>query len=408
MDVDKAKLDLNIAKSRKRKLKFYIVLITLLLVCCIVTGTIGAFLWYGGHAQKFMCQYVEVGSALHGQLECLNVNDKISEEGEGEYKYGVLDDKEYVVSDLEQIVIGVVEKSTPSVVGIGIYGNNMEVDRIIGTGFVVTANGLVVTNQHVVSAGEPENYFVVLQDSSDPIKVSAIYKDEINDIALIKINATDLKTLPLGDSNNLKVGQTVIAIGNPLGSLSSTVTVGTISGLNRDVDINTGSFNFHTSTFSDVIQTDAAINPGNSGGPLINSRGEVIGVNFATIRGADNLSFALPINRIKNRIDELNQFGSFRLPYLGVEYRSRVVFINNEAVVGAVVQRILTGGPADQAGLLIGDVILQYDGKSIEDNSLLNLIQQSQIDQEIELVILRDRQTQTITIKVGNRSDYID
>ncbi|MCA9383340.1 trypsin-like peptidase domain-containing protein [Candidatus Dojkabacteria bacterium] len=403
--VEEAKLKEK--KTKKRKFKFLSFVLFILFLCCALTSATTGLLWYSGHLQDYTCGLVQEDSNFWNDLKCDEYKQEpVQPEGDGEFQYNVQGDKELDISDAEQIIIDVVDNTSHAVVGIGLKNENND-DKVIGTGFIITANGLVVTNQHVVSGGNPEDFFVVLQDGTQSLNVTEIYRDEINDIAIVRVEGENLPTIPLGNSDELKVGQTVIAIGNPLGSLSGTVTVGTLSGINRDVEVgNGGGFNFSSTTYSDVIQTDAAINPGNSGGPLINSSGEVIGVNFATISGADNLSFALPINRIKIRIDELNEFGSFRLPFLGVEYRNRVVFIDGEAIVGARILSLVTDGPAEDAGLLLDDVILEYDGKSVEDTSLVDLIQESEIGKEIEVIVLRDNEVMTIDVVIGNRSDF--
>jgi S1-C subfamily serine protease len=312
-----------------------------------------------------------------------------------------------LISDIETIVTKVVEDAAPAVVGIGIDINGeLSEDSIVGSGFIITENGLIVTNQHVVSDGEASDYFVVLPEGEETVAVEEIYRDQLSDIAILKIDKETLPTIPLGDSDNLQVGQTVIAIGNPLGSLNGTVTTGIISGLNRDVEVGGGFFNSNLESYEDVIQTDAAVNPGNSGGPLINSQGEVIGVNFATIQDADNLSFALPINRVKQRVEELNEYGDFRIPFVGIEYRQRVFFYKSDTLIGAVIVDVLENGPADQAGLKKGDVIVQYDGKSLDENTLFNLIQKSEIAEEVEVVVFRDSEQMTLNLVIGERSDY--
>lgn len=407
LDKTEAKKD---KKPRMKKVKIYIIFLLVIGICFLLTSAITLFLWYGGHIQKVLCQVVEPDSMIAEKIECTKKNDSsqntVVEEGDGEYKVNVLEDEKIVVSELEQIVIDVVDNSTPAVVGIGIKAEGGGSDRVIGTGFVVTANGLIVTNSHVVSSGTADDYFVVLHGNSDRLSVNKINRDEVNDIAILEIGGTGLPTLPLGNSDDIKVGQTVIAIGNPLGSLSSTVTVGSVSGLNRDVNVGGDFFNLTSSAYSDVIQTDAAINPGNSGGPLINSRGEVIGVNFATIEGADNLSFALPINIVRDRIDELNEFNSFRIPFVGIEFRRRVTFVESEAVVGAQVLEIVKGTPADTSELELGDIIIEFAGKNVEDNSLVQLIQKQGIGDNVEMKVLRDGEIIELKLEIGNRSDF--
>lgn len=196
----------------------------------------------------------------------------------------------------------------------------------------------------------------------------------------------------------------MIAIGNPLGTYTGTATEGIISGLHREVSVSQGFFGTTgSSSYSNVIQTDAAINPGNSGGPLLNLNGEAIGVDFATIDGASNLSFALPINLVKERIAELEQFGKFRIPYLGVQYQSTVAFVANQSVVGAQIISVATGSPAEQAGLKAGDIIVQFNGKNLSDNALTDLIQSVTIGAKADVVVLRNNQQQTLTVTIGER-----
>lgn len=394
-----------VARKKKHPLrKFFIFILTLFFCAGVSVGSI-SFLWFGGYLESWLCESVQDGSQLWNQLDCNSTEESQSSESKT-FEISQKDDKNVVVSDLEEVVTKVVADTSEGVVGIGFYGRNVAADQLVGSGFVVSSNGLIVTNQHVVSEGDIEDFFVVIGENGDPIKVDEVYRDELNDIALLKISKEGLKTIPLGDSSTLKVGQTVIAIGNPLGSLSNTVTVGSVSALNREVEVSEDSFNFASRTHFDVIQTDAAINPGNSGGPLINSNGEVIGVNFATISGADNLSFALPINWVKQRIQELNEFGAFRIPFMGVEYQRRLVFYQNESIVGAVVINVVENSPADKAGIVEGDVIVQYAGKDLESESLLNLIQRSKIGEEVEVVIIRDNQNQSIKVTIQDRKEF--
>jgi len=365
-----------------------------------------AFLWLAGYFNSWMCSAVQRDSVLWNKFSCSGSSSSSTVNKDQQYSFEEKDDQNVIVTDLETVVTKIVEENADSVVGIGVLGGSETADQIVGSGFVASSSGLIVTNQHVVSSGDEDDFFVVIGESNDQIEVETIYRDEINDVALLKVDKQDLRAIPLGDSSSLKVGQTAIAIGNPLGSFSNTVTVGSISALNREVEVSGDSFRFSSRTHFDVIQTDAAINPGNSGGPLINSNGEVIGVNFATISGADNMSFALPINLVKQRIEELNEFGNFRLPFLGVEYQRRLVFYKNEGVVGAVVASVVAGSPAAEAGIVRGDIIVQYDGKDLEDASLLNLIQRSQIGEEVEIVLIRNGESTTVKATIADRNEF--
>src|SRR3989344_411696 len=186
----------------------------------------------------------------------------------------------------------------------------------IGSAFIVSEDGLIVTNKHVVSDSDVK--YRVITNGDKEYEVEKIFRDPTNDLAIIKINAKGLSPVELGDSDKLKVGQMAIAIGTALGEFRNTVTVGVISGLGRG--INAGSpFEGLSERLDNVIQTDAAINPGNSGGPLLNSGGQVIGVNVAISQGAENIGFAIPINIVKDALNEFNRSGSFASkPFLGV------------------------------------------------------------------------------------------
>lgn len=181
-------------------------------------------------------------------------------------------------------------------------GATQQTSQNIGSGFVVRPNGIIITNKHVV-ADENSSYSVITNDKKE-YPVQQIFRDSSNDLALLKINATDLKTIALGDSNVLELGQPVIAIGTPLGQFTNTVTSGIVSGLGRG--ITAGSrYEGYVEKLDNVIQTDAPINPGNSGGPLLNLKGEVIGINTAVATQGQNIGFAIPVNVIKNLLAKL-------------------------------------------------------------------------------------------------------
>lgn len=181
-------------------------------------------------------------------------------------------------------------------------GATRQTSQNIGSGFVVRADGIIITNKHVV-ADENSSYSVITNDKKE-YPVQQIFRDPSNDLALLKIKAADLKALSLGDSNGLELGQPVIAIGTPLGQFTNTVTSGIVSGLGRG--ITAGSrYEGYVEKLDNVIQTDAPINPGNSGGPLLNLKGEVIGVNTAVATQGQNIGFAIPVNVIKNLLAKL-------------------------------------------------------------------------------------------------------
>ncbi|HHX99474.1 TPA: trypsin-like serine protease [Candidatus Dojkabacteria bacterium] len=317
---------------------------------------------------------------------------------------------ELLVTEQEKNVIDIVKQSQESVVSIAVSQIALEqgqglVDTTnkIGTGFIVDESGIVITNQHVVS--DRNSDYKVVNSHGDEFVVTTILRDDISDIALLRIDKGDkeLKALKLGDSDKLVVGQNVLAIGTPLGEFAGSVTTGIISGLNRTVSAGQSWFGSTIKTYEGVIQTDAAINPGNSGGPLINSQGEVIGVNFATTQGVDNISFALPINNVKNRLEEYKTHGKFIRPYLGVSYQMisayEALYYKN-VVPGALVVRVEPISPAFVAGIRKGDIITQFGEKKV-DRSLAELIQQHKVGEEVEVKVTREGKDQVFKVKLG-------
>lgn len=315
--------------------------------------------------------------------------------------------EERKIVDEESAVISVVEKTSPSVVAIGVTQRTINPfdpfaiprskDNTIGTGFIVSEKGVIVTNRHVVSDTNVK-YSVVTKDSKK-LEIVKIYRDPNLDLAILQVSGEDLKGLDLGDSSKLKVGQTVIAIGNALGRFENTVTTGVVSGLGRAV-VAGDPFLGETERLDNLIQTDAAINPGNSGGPLLNSSGQVVGVNVATTEGAQNIGFAIPINSVKALVDEFVANGSIQRAFLGIRYRliTRDVAILNEVPQGAYVQEVVEGSPADKAGLLAGDIITKIDGKQVNSETAIpEQIQKKKVGESVTLEVWSDSKTKTIT-----------
>lgn len=289
--------------------------------------------------------------------------------------------KTQTILNEENAVINVVDKTSSSVVAIGAtkrafnpfdpFSVPRNQSSTIGTGFMVSDKGIVVTNKHVVS-DDGTNYTVITKDGKK-YDVQKIYRDPILDLAIVQVDVKDLKGLELGDSSKLKVGQTVIAIGNALGKFTNTVTTGVVSGLGRRV-VAGDPFSGSSESLDDLVQTDAAINPGNSGGPLINSVGQVIGVNVATTEGAQNIGFAIPINSVKKIVDEFIQTGTVSRPFLGIRYRfiSKDVAILNEVPQGAYIQEVIPGASADKAGIKAGDIITKVDGQNVDSETKIS------------------------------------
>ncbi|MBI5732021.1 MAG: trypsin-like peptidase domain-containing protein [Candidatus Magasanikbacteria bacterium] len=264
-----------------------------------------------------------------------------------------------------------------------------------GSGFIITSDGLVVTNKHVV-VDEKASYTVFTNDGKK-YSAEVLARDPAKDLAVIKINAQNLSVLTMGDSNSLKLGQTVIAIGNALGEFRNTVSVGAVSGLSRGI---TASGAGLTERIEGLIQTDAAINPGNSGGPLLNLKGEVIGVNTAVVSGAQNIGFAIPVNQIKKAVDSVKQSGKIVSPYIGVRYLAVTPDLAEKEGLkidaGALLRgnedgpAVLPGSPADKAGLKAEDIILEINSEKVTlENSLSFLLQKYNVHDTISLKILR-------------------
>ena len=282
-----------------------------------------------------------------------------------------------------------------------------------GSGFIVSKDGLIVTNRHVVSDQEA-SYTVMTNDGKKyDAKVMAI--DPVSDVAILKIEAGgNLPILDLADSSNLKIGQTVIAIGNSLGEFRNTVSKGIISGLKRNVTAGDGLG--QAEQLSEVIQTDAAINPGNSGGPLLNISGQVIGVNVAMAQGAENIGFALPINLVKKDIESVKTKGKIVQPYIGVRYipvTKEIQKQNNLPLdYGALVLRgqqmtdfaVVPGSPADKAGIVENDIILELNGTKIDENHQLgDQIAKFNVGDTISLKIWHKGEEKTVQVKLEER-----
>ncbi len=271
----------------------------------------------------------------------------------------------------------------------------------IGSGFIVDKSGLVVTNKHVVSMGQPSDYKVVLKDDSEH-QVEKIWRDPVNDLAILKVSGEGFSAIEMGDSETIKVGNFVIAIGTALGEFRHTVTTGVVSGLGRGITAGDGFSG--AEKLDNVIQTDAAINPGNSGGPLLNSAGQVIGVNVAVSQSANNIGFALPINVVKSSLEIFNTTGQFDRAFFGVRYQmvNKEQGILNNVPAGAYVVEVLDNSSADVAGIARGDIITKFDGIRVEDveNGLAELIGKKRIGDRIEVEVYRDKETKTFQVEL--------
>ncbi len=305
------------------------------------------------------------------------------------------------------------KKVTPAVVSIttsqnvlDFFGRTIE-EQGGGTGFIVTNDGLIITNKHVAEAGS--SLSVLTADGKD-YQAKVVAEDPTNDLAILKIEAQGLPVVDLGNSDDLQIGQWVIAVGNALGQLQNTVTVGVISARERQLIAGGGGTQ---EQLNNLLQTDAAINSGNSGGPLVNLAGQVIGINTAVASNAQNIGFAIPINQAKSALDSYKKSGKIIKPFLGVRY----VTVNKEIaqsqnlsvdygafLVGTSNQSaIVAGSPADKAGLKDGDIILEINGDRIDENHpLAGLIDNFQPGDTVDLKILRAGHESTLKLKLGS------
>jgi serine protease Do len=285
-----------------------------------------------------------------------------------------------------------------------------------GTGFIVSSNGLILTNKHVVLDEQAEHS--VLMNDGRRFDAKVIARDPVQDIAILKINDSGfLPAVKLGNSDQLEIGQTVIAIGNVLGEFRNSVSVGVISGLQRSI---TASGLGMSEVLEDTIQTDAAINKGNSGGPLLNIRGEVIGINTATALQAQNVGFAIPINKAKKDIYQVQEFGEIRYPFLGIYYTLVTPALQQEFGLGVdygawigrdqsgqrTDQAVFPDSPAEKIGLQRDDIILEFNGEKISlDNSLAKVIMKYNPGDKVVLKVLRQGETKTFNVVLDKRSE---
>jgi S1-C subfamily serine protease len=334
----------------------------------------------------------------------------------------VVNKDKIVISDEESVVTKVVEKANQSVVTVSMektqiisnplanlfdnvdIASTKNIEQDIGTGFIITTDGLIVTNKHVVADTTAKYKVIIGKDREE--EVVNIYRDPANDLAILKVNIKGLTPVDMGDSDKLKVGQTVIAIGTALGEFRSTVTKGVISGLGRGITAGGGLAGVEK--LDNVIQTDAAINPGNSGGPLFNSSGQVIGVNVAVSQLAQSIGFALPINIVKESIEIFGSTGQFERPYLGVSYAmiTKESALLNNVPVGAYVQGVVTGSPAEKAGVKIGDIVTEIDGQKLSNKEIVlaTYVNKKKIGESVTLKIWRDKQEMDFTVVLEKKA----
>ena len=281
-----------------------------------------------------------------------------------------------------------------------------------GSGFLISEDGLILTSQHVVS--DPDADYMAILEPTKKYSAKILARDQINDVAILKIHANNLPYLELSDSDKIELGQEVVAVGNALGEFHDTVSAGIVSGLSRYITAFSG-FNHETARLRGLIQTDAAINPGNSGGPLVDIEGRVIGINTAVVMGAQNIGFAIPINYAKKDLEEVKKYGRILVPFLGVKYviLNKEISEQNKLPVdyGALVVRenlgesaVVKNSAADKAGLKEFDIILEASGEKITmKNTLSDILQKFKIGDGIELRVLREGKEITLKTKLEEK-----
>jgi serine protease Do len=271
-------------------------------------------------------------------------------------------------------------------------------ERSLGSGFIIDKEGYIVTNNHVVA--DADQIKVKLSNNKE-YNATIVGRDSKTDLALIKIeDVSDLQALPLGDSEKLKVGTWVVAIGSPFG-LEQTVTAGIVSAKERIIG---------AGPYDDFIQTDASINPGNSGGPLINLKGQVVGINTAIVARGQGIGFAIPVNMAKRVVAQLKERGEVTRGWLGVQIRDLDENLSSyyqlKPFSGVFVEKVVPGDPADQAGIKASDIIISVDGQAVASGrELANIVANTPVGQKTKIRLIRDGKKKTIVVKVAKQAD---
>lgn len=313
-------------------------------------------------------------------------------------------------SEIDTVITQVVEEIEPAVVTVvgtipgtqSIFGRTADA-QVSGSGFIVSDEGYIITNNHVIADADANSVYVVLSDGTE-LDAQLVSRDIYADLAVLKVDGSMPAVAPLGDSEDLKPGETVIAIGSPLGTFRNSVTVGVISATGRTLDTGEGY------NMENLIQTDAAINSGNSGGPLVNLAGEVIGVNTLIVRGssysnttAEGLGFAIPSDTVELISQQIISKGYFARPYLGIgiqNINTTIAKRYNLAVEwGGYVTEVATGSPAAKAGLRVQDIVTRIgDIEITEKNTYLNALFAYQPGDEVIIEFYRNNQKMSVSV----------
>ena len=358
------------------------------------------FIWIFGFYLYTTYQNIEINESNYtAEKQLSTTNEQTVENVEEESKK--------VADMLEETTEKVVGISKLKNTGSSIFSNSEESDLGLGTGFIVTSDGYIVSNSHVT--GEKYSKCYVTLENGNNYEGTVTWSDTDLDLSIVKINSKNLPYMSLGDSSSIRVGETVYAIGNPIGfEFRRTVTSGIISAKNRTIKIEEEN---KTSYMTDLIQTDATINPGNSGGPLIYSNGKVIGINTVKISTAEGIGFAIPINIIKPIIESFKETGTFEEATIGIyAYDKEVIPYLNSSYntinfdTGIYVAQITKNGPADNTELKEADIITSIDGKKLNTmNDLREYIYTKKPNDEVILKITRGKISKEIKLVLGKK-----
>ena len=325
--------------------------------------------------------------------------------------------------DISSLGEAIADKVLPSVVGIdtiyetsyssslwyfgfGDRGGKVEAEAQ-GTGFIVDEAGYILTNSHVINDGNYKSVTITLYGGQE-VEGKVLWNDPTLDLAIVKIEADNLTAAELGDSDSIKIGSYAAALGNPLGlQFKFSMSQGIISGLERTIEVSSGSGSSKTTTMEDLLQTDAAINSGNSGGPLVNNKGQVIGINSAKASDGESMGFAIPINTAKPIVEQIKATGSFTRAYLGITgggleetgYDSATLKERYGAAKGIYVNSVMAGGGAEAAGITKGDIIIMVEGVEVGTmNKINSILVGYKIGDSVKVTYLREDRTYEVDV----------
>ena len=341
---------------------------------------------------------------LYNRIDISKSNEEIKVERTGTSSTNINENDESIENIIAETNYCVVGISKIEDVGDSVFSENAIEKLGLGTGIIVSSKGYIVTNMHV-SGDKYSNCYVTLENGNS-YKANVVWADSTLDLSILKINIEGMRSAKLGDSSKVKTGQTVYAIGNPIGyEFQRTVTFGIISAESRTLKFKENNTDI---LMTDLIQTDADINPGNSGGPLINTKGEVIGINSLKIDSAEGIGFAVPINIIKPIIEKFDKTGKFEEPTIGISgYDKNVIpYLDKDISItsGVYVENIVKGSPAEQKGILKGDIILKIDDKEINTmNELKEYVYSKYPGDEVNLSIKRNGISKNVKINLGKK-----